>query len=247
MNLDAITVVLVGTTHAGNIGATARAMANMGLSQLRLVAPRATVDDQARARAAGADAILDGITVHGDLAAALADHVFVVGTSARRRESRRILLEPVAAASLLQDHVDAGQRVAVVFGRESNGLSNAELDLCDALVSIPVNEAFPSLNLAAAVTVIGYEIRRRYLQAVDGTTPVEAATEIPASVGEREHFFAHLLDVLTRLQFVKAHGAEKLMRKIRHLYMKAQPGSEELAILRGILSAVEESLDKKDQ
>lgn len=244
MNLEAISIVLVSTTHSGNIGAVARAMANMGLSRLALVTPRASIDEEARARASGADHVLDGATVHASLADAVADAVFVVGTSARQRMSRWREFDPPQAADAIAGATMPGHSAAVVFGRESSGLSNAELDRCDALVSIPVDPAFPSLNLAAAVTVLGYELRKRHL--VDAPAPTDAHEDHarPATAAERERFFEHLVEVLGDAGFLRDHGQEKLMRKIRYLYTRAEPDSEEVAILRGILTMVQRKIRK---
>jgi len=236
-----VSVVLVGTTHSGNIGATARIMANMGLANLKLVNPEAVIDEEARARASGADHVHDAARSYSSIAEAVADAVYVVGTTARRRESAWRVHDPAAAASLLSEAARGGE-AAVVFGRESSGLSNSELDACDALVSIPVDPQFPSLNLAAAVTVIAYELRRRAI--APQATAACGSGELPATVGEREFLFSHLGEVLHRLEFVKGAGSEKLLRKIRHLYMKAQPTSEEVAIIRGVLSAIEFKLKK---
>jgi tRNA (cytidine32/uridine32-2'-O)-methyltransferase len=241
MKQGELSIVLVGTTHAGNIGAVARVMANMGMTRLRLVQPRAAIDAEAHARASGADFVLAAATIHDSLSEAVADAVHVVGTSARRREARWRILEPVDAAREVLDYIGpAGERVALVFGRESSGLTNAELDVCDALVTIPVDPAFPSLNLAAAVTVLAYEIRKQQLDR-EAASPV-TLREIPATQKERQHLFAHLDSVLHRLDFAKSGKTTKLMRKIRYLCNKANPTSEEVAILRGILSSVEEQV-----
>jgi TrmH family RNA methyltransferase len=243
MSAESVSIVLVGTTHSGNIGATARAMANMGLSRLRLVCPRAEIDDEARARASGADALLDSASVHDSLAEAVSDAVFVLGTSARRRESPWRVMGPNEAAGALREASGPeGRSVAVVFGRESSGLSNRELDVCDGLVSIPVAESFPSINLAAAVALIAYEVRTVWATGEETARPNE--NQFAATVSEREYFFSHLEQVLEQVDFSRATGREKLMRKIRHLYMKAQPNSEELAILRGILTNIESKLRK---
>lgn len=241
MKLDALSIVLVGTTHAGNIGAVARAMANMGIGRLRLVQPRAGIDEQAHARASGADFVLQAASVHTSLQEALEDSVFVVGASARPREARWRILEPSAAAGELHAVIGStGRPAALVFGRESSGLTNAELDLCDAVVTIPVDPEFPSLNLAAAVTVLAYEVRKQVL----AQNPVLPGSrgEIPATLGEKQYLFAHLDRVLCRLEFSKSGNSIKLMRKIRYLCRKAEPTSEEIAILRGILTSMEEQM-----
>ncbi len=244
MTLERIAIVLVETTHPGNIGATARVMGNMGLTDLRLVTPRRFPDPDADARASGADAILSSARVFDHLADALADCHYVVGTTARRREASWTVHAPVAAATELLRRANEGLGVALVFGRESSGLSNAETDLCDALVTVPVNPDFPSLNLAAAVTILSYELRRLHLEGASVATEVAAERAPPATVEEREMLFRHLEQTMRDLAFLKVEKPDKLMRKIRHLYLKAQPVSEEVAILRGILSSIQEQIDK---
>ncbi|GJL80599.1 MAG: tRNA (cytidine/uridine-2'-O-)-methyltransferase TrmJ [marine bacterium B5-7] len=270
MTNPAVSIVLVATTHSGNIGASARAMANMGLRQLRLVAPKAVIDADARTRASGADYILDSATIHPSLADALANARYAVGTTARRREISWPVLEPGRAAATLIEQInmadrDADCEVAIVFGRESSGLTNTELDLVDALVSIPVNPEFMSLNVASAVMIMAYEVRRQMQigkllelnqgppesddASIGGDTEaqsesrkdilIRAQKALPASIGEREYFFTHLQKVLEELDFIKANRSDKLMRKIRRVYARAQPDSEELRLLRGILTAIE--------
>ena len=243
MKLHDVAIILVETTHDGNVGATARAMGNMGFSDLRLVNPRQAPGAEAYARASGADWILDKATHHASLADAVADRRLVIGTTARRRESAWQVFSPKEIASQAA-LVYADHAAAIVFGRESSGLSNRELDLCDSLVSIPVDQAFSSLNVASAVMVICYELRVA-LEA--GTKPVAktSADNLPATAAARENFFDHLQETLSALSFVKVSEPEKLMRKIRHLYMKAAPSTEEVSILRGILASITESIDKK--
>ena len=182
-----IRIVLVGTTHPGNIGATARAMKNMGLDDLALVDPRYFPDKEATARASGAEDLLESATVVETLEDAIADCVFVAGASARSRAINWPCLDARDAAGKLLQESAAGP-VAAVFGPEKSGLSNAHLDHCDTLLTIPTSPHFSSLNLAMAVQVVAYE-----LQAAQSQKPPEYEPDAPlAPSGELEHFYTQL-------------------------------------------------------
>ena len=155
-----IKVVLVGTTHPGNIGATARAMKTMGLNQLALVNPKIYPDAEATARASGADDLLADAVVFDSFAEAISDSHFVFGTSTRERSIPWPLFDPAESADKVAEVLNAGSSVALVFGRESSGLANEELELCNAMIQIPTNPDFSSLNIASAVQIISYEIRK---------------------------------------------------------------------------------------
>lgn len=229
-----IRIVLVGTTHPGNIGAVARAVKNMGLADLALVRPRYFPHDEATARASGADDVLQSAAVHDSLADAIADCVYTIGASARPRTINWPTLDVRDAAARIV--AESGQgNVAVVFGPEKTGLENADLDLCDALLSIPANPDFSSLNLAMAVQVVTYEIRAA------GTLkqPQYVADAPLATSDELEHFYAHLERVLTDVGFLDPDNPRHLMRRLRRLYIRARPDQNEVNILRGFLSAIE--------
>jgi len=235
-----IRIVLVGTTHPGNIGAVARAMKNMGLSDLALVNPKYFPHEDATARASGAEDLLDSATVVPTLDEALADCVFAAGASARSRAIEWPFMEPRECAAKLVEE-EPGGTVAVVFGPEKSGLSNSDLDRCQVLLTIPTNPEFSSLNIAMAVQVITYELRLAMLAATD---PVEP--EIPSATGEEmEHFYVHLERVLTDTGFLNPENPRMLMRRLRRLFIKAQPDQNEGNILRGILTSVEHSRDRK--
>lgn len=232
-------VVLVGTQHPGNIGAAARAMKTMGLARLVLVAPEQHQTDEAFRRAAGADDVLADALVVETLAEAVADCHFVMGCTAR---SRRVALDEL-------DPRDAGERavsmavsgeVALVFGRERTGLSNEELQLCHAAVHIPANPEYSSLNLAAAVQVLAYELRLALL-AQEGSLPSASAVqeEDTASHAQMEGFFAQLGDALDEVDFHKGRAPESAMRKLRRLFLRAHPSEQEVRLLRGILADVQ--------
>jgi TrmH family RNA methyltransferase len=234
-----IRVVLVETSHPGNIGAAARAMRAMGLEQLVLVNPARYPHADASARAAGADGLLTRARVVPDLASAVADCAWVVATSARPRHLRWPEVDPRGFA---REALARAQRapVAVVFGRESSGLSNGELDRCHALLRLPAVAAFSSLNLAAAVQVVAYEIR---LACLVGRR--EAAGAAPGTDGEQvtqaemESFYAHLERVLVTIGYLDPDKPRLLSRRLRRMFNRMQPDRAELNILRGILSDVE--------
>ncbi|HEX5787293.1 MAG TPA: RNA methyltransferase [Woeseiaceae bacterium] len=227
-------IVLVGTTHPGNIGAVARAVKNMGLDDLALVSPRYFPHDEANARASGADDLLARARVFDTLGDAVADCVFVAGASARTRAIGWPTLTAREAAARLVSEARSGP-VAVVFGPEKAGLSNADLDTCDALLSIPANPGFSSLNLAMAVQVVTYEIR-----VASGLTVAAPPAEAPpATNGEMEHFYAHLERTLLATGFLDPDNPRLLMRRLRRLFAKARPDQNELNILRGILASVD--------
>ena len=231
-------IFLVGTQHPGNIGSAARAMKTMGLSQLVLVAPEKTPDRDTHAMAAGADDLVDAAPVFASLAEAVADCRWVLGATAR---NRRIQLEPLHPRDAAQRAVaaTASGPVALVFGRERTGLTNEELQLCHAAVHIPSDPAFSSLNLAAAVQVLSYELRCALLgnaateeSAVRTAPPVEGA----ASHAELEGFFAQLGEALEQIDFHKGRAPESAMRKLRRLYLRANLDSADVRLLRGVLA-----------
>jgi tRNA (cytidine32/uridine32-2'-O)-methyltransferase len=229
-----VRVVLVQTTHPGNIGAVARAMKNMCLADLWLVAPRFFPHADATARASGADELLARARVCATLDEALADCRFVVGTSARDRHVDWTLCEPRECAALLVGEAIRGP-VALVFGRESSGLTNEELDRCDRLVQIPANPEYSSLNVAMAVQVLAYEL---LLASRDEAVAAVAGHE-PATTAQMEGFFAHLAQTLDDIGFTAGRHSEKLLRRLRRLFLRVRPDQDELTILRGILSAAQ--------
>lgn len=238
-----VRIVLVGTTHPGNIGAVARAMCTMGLDRLSLVAPREFPSAEATARAAGADAVLDGARVCATLDEALAGCRFVAGASARLRALPWAAVAPRELAPQLLEESGRGE-AAVVFGRESSGLSNDELSRCHALLHIPTSEHFSSLNLAMAVQVVCYELRLAMLAAEDqGETaaPGERGHRDPlASAEDLERFYAHLERALVNAGFLNPANPRHLMLRLRRLFNRALPEENEVRILRGILSALEQ-------
>lgn len=229
-----IAIVLVRPSHPGNIGAVARAMKNMGLSMLRLVDPAAAIDAEAHARAAGADDVLAAATRHPELASAIGDCVLAIGTSARTRKiAWPLLTVPVAA----QQAVDTagGGKVALVFGAERTGLTNEELDRCQAMINIPTAPDFASLNLAAAVQIVTYEVR----QAAMTATARRESGATSASQAEVERLYVHLEAVLIEIGFLNPQHPRKLMRRLKRLFNRAGLDQNEVNILRGILTEIE--------
>ena len=238
--LDAIRIVLVRTSHPGNIGAAARAMLTMGLRRLELVAPLAFPHPESVAMAAGADAVLDAAPRHQDLGAALAPCHYALGCTARPRGVALPALAPREAAAQLLAAAARGP-VALVFGNERTGLTNEELQRCHAAVHIPSDPAFSSLNLAAAVQVLSYELRVAALAGAGEPVPAppeaEAeADDAPATLQEMEGLYEHLDRTLHDIDFHKGRAPENIMRRLRRLYFRAALTRREVLVLRGILS-----------
>ena len=236
---DRVRIVLVGTQHPGNIGAAARAMKTMGLARLVLVAPEKAPDRDTEAMAAGADDLVARAPVFASLAEAVADCALVLGCTARSRRVQLEQLDPADGAARALAFADQGP-IALVFGRERTGLDNNELQLCHAAIHIPSDPAFSSLNLAAAVQVLSWEIRRAVLSG-EGARPVAAqamvaSVEGPAPHSELEGFFTQLADTLDAIDFHKGRTPDSAMRKLRRLYLRAGLGSAEVRLLRGVLA-----------
>ena len=233
--LNAIRFVLIGTTHPGNIGAVARAMKNMCLSRLCLVRPKIFPSAEATARASGADDLLERAEIYDTLDEALAGCRLVVGTSARLRSVEWPQLNPRACAERVLEEARHGE-VALLFGRESSGLSNDELDRCHYLVHIPANPEYSSLNLAQAAQVVAYELMVGAEEA-RGEPVADAPEPVPAEA--MEGFFRHLQQTLEDIGFADPRQSDRLQRRLRRLFLRARPDSEEMNILRGVLSAAQ--------
>ncbi|WP_028695978.1 tRNA (cytosine(32)/uridine(32)-2'-O)-methyltransferase TrmJ [Pseudomonas cremoricolorata] len=235
--LQNIRVVLVNTSHPGNIGGAARAMKNMGLSRLVLVQPKAFPSEQASARASGADDLLASAEVVDSLEAALVGCTLVLGTSARDRSLPWPMLDPRECGVKAVEHAGGGEQIALVFGREHAGLTNDELQRCHFHVHIPSNPDFSSLNLAAAVQVLAYEARSAWLAAQDGDQiEVEDAGEPLATMDEMERFYDHLEQTLVQIGFLDPAKPKHLMARLRRLYGRSAVNHSEMSILRGILT-----------
>lgn len=245
MNLS-IVFVLVGTTHPGNVGAAARAIKTMGFDTLRLVDCCDHLDAAAGARASGADDLLERATTFGSVAEAVADCRDVIGTSARRREisvpilTAREIGESLSELALTVASAGEQVKVAVMFGQERSGLDNDALDLCTRQLRIPCNPDFSSLNLGSAVQVVAYELSQalRNVPSAPPEAPFKAE-HLPASSTDMEHYFAHLDRVMIESGFLDPDQPRQLRRRVRRYFERSRPTVNELAILRGLLTAVE--------
>lgn len=238
--LQNVRIVLVETSHTGNMGSVARAMKTMGLTNLWLVNPLVKPDSQAIALAAGASDVIGEAKIVDTLDEALAGCSLVIGTSARSRTLPWPMLDPrecgLKSISEAQD-----SPVAIVFGRERVGLTNDELQKCHYHVAIQANPEYSSLNLAMAVQILAYEIRIAWLATQEESkeaTVVEDQTQYP-SVDDLERFYGHLEQVLLKTGFIRTSHPGQIMSKLRRLYTRARPESQELNILRGMLSSID--------
>lgn len=232
--LARIRFVLVRTSHPGNIGSAARAIRTMGLQRLHLVAPEAFPHADASALAAGATDVLDAARVDAALPQAIADCGLVLGATARHRGIALEELDPRQAARRVLEAASAGREVALVFGNERSGLENEEVKYCHAAVTIPSDPGYSSLNLAQAVQVVAWELRMAWLggRAGRAVTPAEQ----PADAAEMEQYFAHLARALDAIDFHKGRSPERIMQRLRRLYLRAGPDRRELRALHGILA-----------
>jgi len=238
--MDRIRIVLVETSLAANIGSVARAMRNMGLTRLVLVAPRQFPHDDANTMASGADELLAQAQVVATLGEALAGSNLILGTTARRRGMALPGSEPREAVAGLVAALAAAPaaEAALVFGRERSGLTNEELALCQRLIEIPTAGDHMSLNLAMAVLVLAYELQlaSREAPAPPGERPEDLGPPAPADL--MEGFYSHLETELLASGFLDADNPRHLMRRLRRLFGRAAPDARELNILRGVLSAL---------
>ena len=226
-------IVLVETSHPGNIGAVARAMKNMGMDQLRLVSPKFFPHADATARASGADDVLRAAQVYTSLPEAIGDCQIVLGASAR---DRTISWPSVTARECANKWVGevVRENIALVFGRENSGLKNHELDLCHYLLRIPCNPDYSSLNLAAAVQVVCYELFVTSGQ--EYTSAIGDRGEEPLATAEQmEAFYGHLYQTMADIGFLHPERSKSIMRRLRRVFNRTQLDVKELDILRGIL------------
>ncbi|NOI67210.1 tRNA (cytosine(32)/uridine(32)-2'-O)-methyltransferase TrmJ [Vibrio sp. 99-8-1] len=240
--LNNVKVILVGTSHPGNIGSAARAMKVMGLNQLVLVDPQCEVDEQTVALAAGAADIAQNATVVATLEDAIGDCGLVVGSSARSRTLEWPMLEPRECGEKFA--IEGEQHpVALVFGRERTGLTNDELQSCHYHVCIPANPEYSSLNLAMAVQTLAYEVRVAHLNRSQINDSKQE--EVYPRHKELEMFYQHLEKVITDTQFISQDKPNQVMTKLRRLFSRSRPEIGEINILRGILSSIEKQIESK--
>lgn len=231
-------VVLVEPQLGENIGAAARAMANFGLPRLRLVKPlQGWPNERARVMAAGADRILDSAVLYNSLNDAIGDCNFVLATTARNHDQAKPVVSPETAASEMVTRVAAGENVAVIFGRERIGLENHEVALADRIVTLPVNPAFASLNLAQAVVVVAYEWFKR---AGGGELPfVMPEKSPPAPKQQLDAFFVDLERELERVEFFRPEEKRGTMSvNLRNIFQRMAPTQQDVRTLHGVINAL---------
>ena len=245
--LENIRIVLVNTSHPGNIGAAARAMKNMGLSKLVLVDPKDHPTFEAYSRAAGADDVLGNASVVKTLAEAVVGCTWVMGTSARERAVQWPMMEPRECAATSMKQAEQGE-TAIVFGRERTGLTNEELEQCHALVNIPTNPDYSSLNVAAAVQVLAYELRLAALASSDLTAPSQVENDeiaskhlddVLATSDQVDGMYQHLFQMLEDVKFIGTSNPEIIKRRLKGLFNRTHLTKREVSILRGIYSAAQ--------
>lgn len=244
-----VRIVLVETTHPGNIGAAARAMKNMGLCNLVLVSPRLFPNEKAIWRSASAADVVEGAQVVSSLDEALKGCQLVIGTSARERRIPWPMLEPKSCGEMVFKAQSAGQEVAIVFGREAHGLKNEELQMCHFHVNIPTGKAYSSLNLGMAVQVLTYEILQASIAAEEQLSPENNLEnkESPenqqwdmdyATSDAMEHFFVHLESTLIEVGFHDPDNPRQLMTRLRRMFNRIRMDEMEVNILRGFMTAI---------
>ncbi|MFK8067444.1 MAG: RNA methyltransferase [Gammaproteobacteria bacterium] len=239
-----IRIVLVGTSHPGNIGATARAMKTMGLSRLYLVTPKKFPDHEATARASGADDILASAQVFSSLPEALTGCGMVVATTARMRSMQWPIMEPKGMAKKVIG-LATDNECALVFGHERSGLSNEELAHCHAAVMIPTEKEFSSLNLAAAVQILVYEIRQAILDLdVNQDKSNVIDQEALATSEQMENFYEHLEKTMIDIDFFDPKNPKHLMHRFRRLFNRCSMEQSEVQIMRGLLTASQKMVQK---
>jgi tRNA/rRNA methyltransferase len=238
--LDRVSIVLVRTKTPANIGAVARCMMNMGLSNLLLVRPPLAWKDEAQKLAAGAERVLEGAREYPALREAVADHEIVIGTSRHQGRLRRNIATPREMARHVMPLLEAN-RVAVVFGREVNGLDRRDLALCQEIVSIPASGSFPSLNLSHAVLVVAYELFVASLAGPSGETAPLSSAE------DREQFFVHLQQTLEEIGFLDRAHPDRIMLSLRQMFGRAGLDPRDVRMLRGILSTIGRKIATKDR
>lgn len=238
--INNIHTVLVRPSHPGNIGAAARALKNMGLTQLNLVLPQQFPHSEASARAAGGVDVLDQATVSNSLVQALGDVELVMATTSRHRTIERPILSPSIAAQRIIEEAPH-RKVAILFGSEQHGLTNAELELSHYQINIPTAPDYGVLNLAAAVQIMAYEIHLAFTEKVGNVSSANEQDDL-ANIALMESFYQHLATVVQQLGVLNPQQPRQLMQRMRLLFNRARPDKTELNILRGILTAMQKRL-----
>ena len=239
MALENIRIVMINTSHPGNIGAAARVMKNMGLKKLYLVQPKIFPNYEATAMASGASDLLSNAIVCDSFAQALQGCHLVLGTTARERKIQHEFIDARAAGELTA--IESQQQdVALVFGRERTGMTNDEIGLCHKLINIPTNPDYSSLNVASAVQIVSYEV----MMALGNQNSYQTDDEPEYACSENmQRFYQHLEETLVNIDFLKLQQSPQLMPKLRHIYNRARLTEEEVNVLRGILSKTQKLID----
>ena len=238
-----IKVVLVGTTHPGNIGAAARAIKTMGLSKLDLVCPKEFPSNEATYRSKAAKDILEKASIHETLFESVKGCEMVIGTSARNRKVPWPVLNPKNASKKINAAVKNNSKVAIVFGREDRGLTNEELGLCNLHIHIPTNEDYSSLNLAQAVQIVTYEIRMNFLESESLKNDQEWDVEL-ASAEQTERLIEHMDELMKEVEFYDVENPRKLLMRVRRFFKRSGIDVMETNIFRGLFSTIQKKLNK---
>jgi len=242
-NLKKVRIVMIQTSHTGNMGAAARAMKVMGLSELFLVKPKSLPDEQSIAMSSNANDILENATIVETLDEAITGCQLVVGTSARHERTLSWdIQDSRASGELIAKHLSTQKnaKTAILFGRESSGLTNEELAVCQHLVHIPTNTDYSSLNVASAVQILSYECRLALLDLKDKTVNItEKNDDELVSADDLENYFEHLKQVMIEVNFLDPENPRYLLPRLRRLYSRSGITRSEMNILRGMLAAIQ--------
>ena len=240
---DSIKIVLVGTTHPGNIRAAARAIKTMGLRHLDLVCPKEFPSEQAIYRSKAAKDILENARIYQSLLESVKDCEMVIGTSARNRKVPWPVLDPKNASKEINSNVRNNSKVAIVFGREDRGLTNEELGLCNLHVHIPTNEDYTSLNLAQAVQIMTYEVRMSFIGEDNLESDQEWDVDIATS-DQTERLIEHMDELMQDVEFYDIENPRKLLMRVRRFFKRSGIDVMEANIFRGLFSTIQKKLDK---
>ncbi|ASG67508.1 rRNA methyltransferase [Francisella halioticida] len=238
--LKNIRIVLVEPSHSGNVGSTARAMLNMGLTNLWLVNPKKGIDDEAIALSCHATEVVKGAIIVNSLDQALEGIYYVVGTSARVRKVS-LPIEPISkvATNILNKIQKSDEKIAILFGRERTGLLNEELLMSNVHAYIPSNEGYTSLNLAQAVQLVAYEIHKQMIESIDAkSVPEYNHLHKKASIKELQGLYQHLENSMLNTGFLDKDKPGHVMDKLKRLFQRSELESQEVNILRGFLSSL---------
>ena len=240
---DSIKIVLVGTTHPGNIGAAARAIKTMGFKHLDLVSPKEFPSDEAIYRSKAAKDILENASTYETLFESVKDCEVVIGTSARNRKVPWPVLNPKDASKEISLAVKNNSKVGIVFGREDRGLTNEELGLCNLHVHIPTTEEYSSLNLAQAVQIMTYEIRMSFIEIENLENNQEWDVEL-ASAEQTERLIEHMDELMKEVEFYDTENPRKLLMRVRRFFKRSGIDVMETNIFRGLFSTIQKKLNK---